>query len=146
MSAASRTEARVDADADFLDENNDGFVDTQVITNAPEWTGAIRANVDFPVFGGLLTGSLGYSYRDDSMLTNEGVDPIIQPAYGRVDAWIAWLSGASRRIGPARTGMARLLLNEPLPYPLPADQHMLDRFHALVAPLGAFSPDRKSVV
>ncbi len=23
---------------DFLDENEDGFVDTQVITNAPEWT------------------------------------------------------------------------------------------------------------
>ncbi len=40
---------------EFLDENGDGFVDTQVITNAPEFTGAIRANFDFPAFGGLIT-------------------------------------------------------------------------------------------
>jgi iron complex outermembrane receptor protein len=103
--------AYLDATPDsFLDENNDGFVDTQVITNAPEWTGSIRANVDFPVFGGVLTGSVGYSYRDDSMLTNEGgsdpfdttvpLEPIVQPAYGLVDAWVAWLSGNARwRIG-----------------------------------------------
>ena len=38
---------------EFLDANQDDFVDTQVITNAPEWTGSIRANVDFPLFGGL---------------------------------------------------------------------------------------------
>ncbi|HSN56659.1 MAG TPA: TonB-dependent receptor [Candidatus Sulfomarinibacteraceae bacterium] len=103
--------AYLDAEPDsFLDENNDGFVDTQVITNAPEWTGAIRFNVDFPAFGGLITGSVGYSYRDDSMLTNEGgpnplnptqpIQPIVQDAYGLVDAWIAWLSpGAKWRIG-----------------------------------------------
>jgi len=62
---------------DFLDENEDGFVDTQVITNAPELTGAIRANVDFPAFGGLITGSLGYSYRDDSQvaLRNQRQEP-----------------------------------------------------------------------
>jgi len=85
--------AYLDATPDsFLDENGDGIVDTQVITNAPELTGAIRANIDFPAFGGLITGSLGYSYRDDSMLTNEGVNPIIQPAFGLMDAWIAWLS------------------------------------------------------
>jgi iron complex outermembrane receptor protein len=94
----------------FLDENNDGFVDTQVITNAPELTGAIRFNVDFPAFGGLITGSVGYSYRDDSMLTNEGgpdprnptvpLEPIMQESYGLVDAWIAWLSPDSKwRIG-----------------------------------------------
>lgn len=89
---------------DFLDENNDGFVDTQVITNAPELTGAIRFNVDFPAFGGLVTGSVGYSYRDDSVLTNEGgtdprdptrttpLLPIVQEAFGLVDAWVAWLS------------------------------------------------------
>jgi iron complex outermembrane receptor protein len=79
----------------FIDENGDGIVDTQVITNAPELTGAIRANVDFPLFGGLITGSLGYSYRDDSMLTNESV-PIIQPAFGLVDAWVSWLSGNAK--------------------------------------------------
>jgi iron complex outermembrane receptor protein len=91
---------------EFLDENEDGFVDTQVITNAPELTGAIRGNVDFPAFGGLITGSVGYSYRDDSMLTNEGgpdpwnpghpLEPIVQPAYGLVDAWISWLSGNAK--------------------------------------------------
>lgn len=91
---------------EFLDENEDGFVDTQVITNAPKWTGAIRANVDFPLFGGLLTGSLGYSYRDDSMLTNEGganpfdptvpLEPLVQEAFGLVDVWVAWLSGNAK--------------------------------------------------
>jgi iron complex outermembrane receptor protein len=105
--------AYLDAEPDsFLDGDNDGFVDTQVITNAPEWTGAIRFNVDFPAFGGLITGSVGYSYRDDTMLTNEGgadprdptgstpLEPITQEAYGLVDAWVAWLSpGAKWRIG-----------------------------------------------
>lgn len=91
---------------DFLDENEDGFVDTQVITNAPEWTGALRFNVDFPAFGGLITGSVGYSYRDDSVLTNEGgtqpyapgvpLLPMVQPAFGMADAWIAWLSGNAK--------------------------------------------------
>jgi iron complex outermembrane receptor protein len=88
--------AYLDAEpTDFLDENEDGIVDTQVITNAPELTGALRLNVDFPAFGGLITGSVGYSYRDDSVLTNES-DPIIQEAFGLVDAWIAWLSGNNR--------------------------------------------------
>jgi iron complex outermembrane receptor protein len=97
--------AYLDAKPDsFLDENGDGFVDTQVITNNPEFTGALRFNVDFPLGRGLLTGSLGYSYRDESMLTNEGgadprdptgqtaLQPLIQPSYGLLDAWIAWLS------------------------------------------------------
>jgi iron complex outermembrane receptor protein len=97
--------AYLDAKPDsFLDEDNDGFVDTQVITNAPEWTGSIRANFDFPLFGGLLTASVGYSYRDTSVLTNEGgadprdptgmtpLEPLSQDAYGLVDAWVSWLS------------------------------------------------------
>jgi iron complex outermembrane recepter protein len=94
----------------FLDANNDGFVDTQVITNAPKWTGAIRLNVDFPAWGGLITGSVGYAYRDDSVLTNEGgpdprdpakpLLPLMQPAYGLLDAWISWLSPSAHwRIG-----------------------------------------------
>ena len=104
---------------EFLDENGDGFVDTQVITNAPEFTGAIRANVDFPAFGGLITGSVGYSYRDDSMLTNEGgpnpfdptqpLLPLVQPAFGLMDAWIcgfrATRNGASA--SAARTSPTR---------------------------------------
>lgn len=102
---------------EFLDENRDGFVDTQVITNAPEWTGTLRANVDFPLFGGLLTGSLGYAYRDDSVLTNEGgpnpfnptipLLPITQDAYGLWDAWVSWLSpSASWRVGIAGKNLA----------------------------------------
>ena len=99
--------AYLDAKPDeFLDVNEDGFVDTQVITNAPELTGAIRGNVDFPAFGGLITGSVGYTYRDDSMLTNEGgampfdatqpMEPLVQPAFGLLDAWVAWLSGNAK--------------------------------------------------
>jgi len=84
---------------ELLDENNDGFVDTQVITNAPEWTGGLRVNFDFPVAGGLLTASVGGAYRDDATLTNEGgsfagqpVRPITQDAYTLYDAWVSWLS------------------------------------------------------
>ena len=104
--------AYLDTDPDTLDEDGDGFVDTQVITNAPEFTGSIRANFDFPLFGGLLTASVGYSYRDESMLTNEGgpdprdptgetpLEPLMQDSYGLLDAWVAWLSrNAHWRIG-----------------------------------------------
>jgi iron complex outermembrane receptor protein len=88
--------AYLDTDPEFLDENEDGVLDAQVISNAPELTGAIRGNFDFPAFGGLITASVGYSYRDESVLTNEGVDPIVQPAFGLADAWISWLSGNAR--------------------------------------------------
>jgi len=86
----------------FLDENHDGFVDTQVITNAPELTGTLRLNFDFPAFGGLITASAGVSHRDESTLTNEGgtypgqptvaLQPIVQPSFELYDAWISWLS------------------------------------------------------
>jgi len=85
----------LDAEPDsFLDENNDELVDTQVITNAPEVTGALNLNFDFPAFGGLITGSVGYAHRDNSVLTNEGggVTPISQPAFDLWNAWIGWLS------------------------------------------------------
>ena len=88
---------------DFLDANRDGFVDTQVITNAPEWTGGLRLNFDFPLAGGLLTASAGAAYRADAILTNEGGQypgrpgvpllPIRQDAYTLYDAWLSWLSG-----------------------------------------------------
>jgi len=89
---------------EFLDENGDGFVDTQVITNAPEFTGTIRANFDWQVGRGLLTASAGYSYRGESVLTNEGgpdprdpteetpLLPLTQDAFGLVDAWIQYLT------------------------------------------------------
>ncbi|MCB1057334.1 MAG: TonB-dependent receptor, partial [Acidobacteria bacterium] len=88
---------------DTLDANGDGFVDTQVITNAPEFTGAFNVNLNFPAWGGLISSSVGYSYRDESTLTNEGgpnpanptqpLLPIVQPSFSLVNAWISWLSG-----------------------------------------------------
>ncbi len=84
---------------EFLDENRDTFVDTQLITNAPEFTGGLHLNFDFPLMGGLLTASAGGSYRADALLTNEGgsfagkpVKPLSQEAYTLYDAWVSWLS------------------------------------------------------
>ncbi len=86
-----------------LDANNDRFVDTQVITNAPEITGAVNANFDFPAWGGLITGSISRAYRDDSVLTNEGgrdprdpsrqLLPLVQPSFYLINAWVSWLAG-----------------------------------------------------
>ncbi len=92
---------------EFLDANHDGFVDTQVITNAPEWTGGLRLNFDFPAMGGLLTASVGGSYRSSATLTNEGgsfagaaVHPITEDAYTLFDAWVSWLSPSAKwRVG-----------------------------------------------
>ena len=95
---------------DFLDANRDGFVDTQVITNAPEWMSGLRANFDFPAWNGLITASAGASYRDEAILTNEGgqfpgrpgvpLQPLSQDAYWLYDAWMSWLSpDAKWRIG-----------------------------------------------
>jgi iron complex outermembrane receptor protein len=83
----------LDADAEVVDENNDGLPDTQVITNAPEWTGALQANVDFDVRGGSIQGYLGVNYRDDSTLTNEGggTVPLTQEAHEIWNAGIAYL-------------------------------------------------------
>ncbi|NNC74939.1 MAG: TonB-dependent receptor, partial [Acidimicrobiia bacterium] len=84
----------LDADADEIDADGNGLVDTQVITNAPEITYALNLNVNTPAWGGLISGSLGYSYRDDSTLTNEGngVSPIVQPSFDLINAWVSWLS------------------------------------------------------
>ncbi|HUR79263.1 MAG TPA: TonB-dependent receptor [Thermoanaerobaculia bacterium] len=92
---------------EFLDANHDHFVDTQVITNAPQWTGGLRLNFDFPAMGGLLTASVGGAYRSSAILTNEGgsfagqpVRPITEDAYTLYDAWVSWLSpGAKWRVG-----------------------------------------------
>ena len=84
---------------EVLDANHDGFVDTQVITNAPKWTGGLRLNFDFPVMRGLLTASAGAAYRSSSVLTNEGgsfagqpVHPLTEDAYTLYDAWVSWLA------------------------------------------------------
>jgi iron complex outermembrane recepter protein len=92
---------------EFLDANRDGFVDTQVITNAPEWTGGLRLNFDFPAAGGLLTASVGGAYRSSAVLTNEGgsfagqpVRPISEDPYTLFDAWVSWLSPSAKwRVG-----------------------------------------------
>jgi len=94
----------------FLDLNNDGFVDTQVITNAPKLTGTLRLNFNHVLWSGLFTASAGVSHRDESTLTNEGgpdpnnptqpLEPIIQPSYETYDAWVSWLSPAAKwRVG-----------------------------------------------
>ncbi len=85
-------------DTGLLDENGDGLVDTQVITNAPKTTGALNLNFNFPAWGGLISGSLGYAYRHDSMLTNEGngVQPIMQDGFGLINAWIGWLADGGK--------------------------------------------------
>ena len=90
------------ADPDPLDNNHDGFVDTQVITNAPKYTGALRATGRGMVGRGLLVASVGVAYRDDSTLTNEGGQypgrpgvpllPITQKAYSLWDAYVSWLA------------------------------------------------------
>lgn len=99
----------LDADPDvFLDENGDGFVDTQVITNAPEITAGLRLKFNFPAFGGLVTAMIGGNYRDDSVLTNEGgtdprdptgrtpLLPLVQEAYTTLDFSLNWLSGSGK--------------------------------------------------
>lgn len=88
----------LDTDEEFLDLDGRLGADTQVITNAPELTGALNANFDFPAWGGLITGSVGVAYRDDSTLTNEGngVEPIVQPSFDLWNAWISWLSSDAK--------------------------------------------------
>ena len=71
-----------------------------MITNAPEFTGSIRANFDFPLFGGLLTASVGYSYRDESMLTNEGgADPRDPTGQTPLEPLMQDFLRAARRLG-----------------------------------------------
>ena len=79
----------------FLDENNNGLVDTQVITNAPENTAAMRADFDVPAANGNWVGSLGMSYRSESMLTNEGegVAPLVQDSFTLWNASVGYLFG-----------------------------------------------------
>lgn len=95
---------------EFLDANHDGFVDTQVITNAPHWTAGLHFNFNFPLHSGLITASVGGAYRGFSVLTNEGgaypgkptqpLLPITQTAYTLYDASVNWLSPDTKwRVG-----------------------------------------------
>lgn len=80
---------------------------------------------------------LGWQLAQLRRIRAWGPDVALDFYFGSRTPWVAWLSGAPRRIGPARTALARRLFTDPLAWPFPADQHMLDRFGALVAPLGA---------
>ncbi len=62
--------------------------------------------------------------------------------YGARTPLLAWCTGASRRIGPARGRLGRLLLTDPLPLPDSA-AHMVDRHLPIAAPLGATSCRRR---
>jgi len=96
----------LDAETEPLDNNHDGFVDTQVITNAPRFTATLRASAHLPLLRGAFAAGVGYAYRDDSTLTNEGGQypgrpgtpllPITQPAYGLWDAYLSWLAPGAR--------------------------------------------------
>lgn len=81
--------------------------------------------------------SLAWQFDQIRRLRRWKPDVALDFYFGSRTPWIAWLSGAPRRIGPARTNTARRLFTDPLPFPFPADEHMLDRFGALVRPLGA---------
>ena len=71
----------LDTSEDFLDADNNELVDTQVITNAPEVTGALNLNADF------------WQLAWPGVNEGNGVEPIVQPAFGLLNAWISWLSG-----------------------------------------------------
>lgn len=89
----------LDASPDsIVDLNGNMLLDTQVITNAPEKTAALFANVDFPAFGGSIVANMGLSYRDKSVLTNEGegVEPLTQPAFTLWGASFGYISGDGR--------------------------------------------------
>ncbi|MCG8461703.1 MAG: TonB-dependent receptor, partial [Holophagales bacterium] len=87
---------------DFVDGNGDGFVDTQVITNAPEWSGALHLDIGLPAWGGLLAGRLTWAHRDDATLTSEGgpdprdptrpLLPLVQPRFDLFHAGMSWTS------------------------------------------------------
>lgn len=90
----------------FVDNNGDGLVDTQVITNAPRVTGALNAILTFPLAGGEIEFTGGFSYRDDSVLTTEGGDfptgsgiplePLVQESFTLYNASVAYVPESGR--------------------------------------------------
>lgn len=79
-----------------VDLNDNGLVDTQVITNAPKTTFALRADMSWPVGAGDIVANVGVSYRDDSTLTNEGegTEPLVQDAFSLWNASVGWVSSS----------------------------------------------------
>lgn len=98
---------------------------------------AVNPLVDHVLVWDRRNRGLGYQWSRLREIRDFGPEVALDFYFGSRTPWVAWLSGASRRIGPARTQIARRLLTDPLPHPLAPDLHMLDRFGALVHPLGA---------
>ncbi|MEM9690633.1 MAG: TonB-dependent receptor [Pseudomonadota bacterium] len=82
----------LDTDADEVDLNDNGLADVQVITNAPQKTAAVFADMFAPIGNGVLTARLGFSYRDATLMTNEGEGtiPLEQGAYQLWNASLAY--------------------------------------------------------
>jgi len=81
--------------------------------------------------GASLASQLAFYRR----LRRERFDIALDFYYGARTPLLAYLSGAPRRIGPARGRWARLLFTDPVPFPLPP-VHMVDRHLEIVRPLG----------
>ncbi|MFH1842307.1 MAG: glycosyltransferase family 9 protein [bacterium] len=79
--------------------------------------------------------SLWQQARFYRSLRQRRFDMTIDFYYGARTPFLAWCTGARRRIGPARDGMARRLLTDPTPFPL-EPIHMVDRHLAILRPLG----------
>ncbi len=82
----------LDTDADVVDLNDNGLPDVQVITNAPQKTAAVFADMFAPMGNGTLSARFGFSYRDATLMTNEGegTDPLEQGAYQLWNASVAY--------------------------------------------------------
>ncbi len=82
----------LDTDADIVDLNDNGLPDVQVITNAPQKTAALFADIIAPMGDGTLTARFGFSYRDATLMTNEGEGtvPLEQGAYQLWNASVAY--------------------------------------------------------
>jgi len=90
----------------FVDNDDDGVVDAQVITNAPRVTGALNALVTVPLAGGEVELTGGFSYRDLSLLTTDGgvfppdsgipLEPLVQESFTLYNASIAYVPASGR--------------------------------------------------
>ncbi len=100
-----------------------------------------------PLFDRVATlDSKAASWRDQARLYLElrrrRFDIVLDFYYGARTPFLAWFTGARRRIGPAPSWQARRLLTDPLPFPL-APVHMIDRHLAIVQPLGVAALRRR---
>lgn len=84
----------------------------------------------------------GLGYRDQARfywsLRRSRFDMTLDFYFGARTPFLAWITGAKRRIGPATSAWARRLLTDPIEHPLP-QVHMVDRHLVILAPLGITS-------